>query len=123
MDKWLWFARILKTRTRATRLVAAGKVRVNREKADKPSQTVRAGDVLTVTVNRRIVILKILDAGVRRGPASEARALYEDLTPEEVAPAPLKGMADAAAGVRLPGSGRPTKRERRELDRLRRGEN
>jgi len=120
LDKWLWFARVVKTRTLATRLVSGGKVRVNRAATDKPSQVVRPDDVLTITVNRRIRILKIVDVGSRRGPAEEAQALYEDLTPEDTAPAPAKGLVTPApVGQRVPGHGRPTKRERRETDQLR----
>ena len=100
--------------------MTSGKVRINREKVDKPSQAVRVDDVLTVTVNRRIRILKIADTGARRGPAEEARALYDDLTPEEEAPAPAKGLVTVPSGKREPGAGRPTKRERRETDLLRR---
>jgi ribosome-associated heat shock protein Hsp15 len=82
IDKWLWFARIIKSRTLAAQLVTEGKVRVNRAKAIKPSQTVRAGDVLTVTVRGRVDIFKVLAPGERRGPPEEARRLYEVLTPE-----------------------------------------
>lgn len=120
LDKWLWFARVVKTRTLATRLVSGGKVRVNRTATDKPSYIVRPDDVLTITVNRRIRILKVLDPGKRRGPAEEAQSLYEDLTPEEEAPPPGKGLVTPTpVARRMPGGGRPTKRERRETDQLR----
>jgi len=82
IDKWLWFARIIKSRTLAAELVVEGKVRVNRVKAAKPSQTVRAGDVLTVTLRGRVDIFKVLAPGERRGPPEEARRLYEVLSPE-----------------------------------------
>jgi len=118
LDKWLWFARVTRTRTLATRLVTAGKVRVNSEKVTKPSQSIRAGDVLTVTVNRRVRVLKVERAGNRRGPASEAVTLYEDLTPQETGPAPQKGLAGLTSPVRDPGQGRPTKRQRRQLSKL-----
>lgn len=111
LDKWLWYVRALKSRTMAADLVVAGKVRINRERAEKPSQTVRPGDVLTVVVGGRVRVLKVLAPGDRRGPASEARLLYEDLSPP---PAP----ADPAPGVRDTGAGRPTKRDRRAIDRL-----
>ena len=81
IDKWLWFARIIKSRTLAAQLVVEGKVRVNRAKAVKPSQTVRAGDVLTVTIRGRVDIFKVLAPGERRGPPEEARKLYDVLTP------------------------------------------
>jgi ribosome-associated heat shock protein Hsp15 len=82
LDKWLWFVRVVKTRTLAAALVAEGKVRVNRERASKPSQALRVGDVVTVTVHAQVRVLKVLGTGARRGPPVEARDLYEDLTPE-----------------------------------------
>lgn len=116
VDRWLWFARVVKSRTLAAGLVEAGRVRLNRDKIAKASQNVRLGDVLTLTVGPRLRILKVVGLGKRRGPAPEARLLYEDLSPpppprEEVATTPM-------AGEREPGSGRPTKRDRRLTDRL-----
>lgn len=111
LDRWLWFTRIVKSRTLAASLIADGKVRVNRERVTKPSQTVRPGDVVTLTAHRKVFVLEVVDLGARRGPPAEARALYEDLSP----PAPPTAGQD---GGRLPGSGRPTKRDRREIDRL-----
>ena len=118
LDRWLWFARVVKSRTMAAGLVAAGKVRVNRERVTKASHQVRNGDVLTITVGPRVRILKVLAAGERRGPASEARELFEDLTPP-VEPASRSQSLPATGGERLPGAGRPTKRDRRLTDRLR----
>jgi ribosome-associated heat shock protein Hsp15 len=114
LDKWLWFARVVKTRSLAAALVEDGKVRVNRIKITKPSQSVRIGDVLTVTVGPRVRLLKVMAFGERRGPPSEAQALFSDLSPPPASPEPEA----AAAGGREPGSGRPTKRERRELARF-----
>jgi ribosome-associated heat shock protein Hsp15 len=127
IDKWLWFARLTKTRTLAAELVAGGKVRLNRARVEKPSQTVRIDDVLTVALNRRVRLFKVLDLGVRRGPSATARTLYEELTAEAD---PLKPLAQSSLqlpswqengvgpGRRVPGSGRPTKKERREIDRI-----
>lgn len=81
LDKWLWFARIIKSRTLAAQLVEDGKVRVNRVRATKPSQVVRSGDVLTIAVRGRIQVLKVLAASERRGPPAEARLLYEVVSP------------------------------------------
>jgi ribosome-associated heat shock protein Hsp15 len=111
----LWFARVVKSRTIAADLIESGKARLNRSKVLKPSQGVRAGDVLTVAVGPRVRVLKVLALGERRGPALEARLLYEDLTAVSDG-APVSPTADG--GVRLPGSGRPTKRDRRQTDRL-----
>jgi ribosome-associated heat shock protein Hsp15 len=79
IDKWLWFARIVKTRSLAAALVSGGKVRVNRQKIAKPSHPVAPGDVLTIALRGHVRVLKLLDPGTRRGPAPEARLLYEDL--------------------------------------------
>ncbi|MGI6856477.1 RNA-binding S4 domain-containing protein [Mesorhizobium sp. 1B3] len=117
LDKWLFFARVVKSRSLAAKLVQAGRVRVNRDKADQASHMVKPGDVLTVTLDRRILVLKVLGGGARRGPAEEARTLYEDLTPP-AAPRD-KALPDALPPYREAGSGRPTKKERRETDRLR----
>lgn len=117
LDKWLFFARVVKSRSLAAKLVHSGAVRVNREKTAQPSQPVKVGDGLTITLDRRILVWRVLDTGTRRGPAEEARTLYEDLTPK---PDPAAGAAEPApAAERAPGSGRPTKRERRLTDRWR----
>ena len=81
IDRWLWFARIVKTRSLAAALVSGGKVRVNRHKIAKPSHPVAPGDVLTIALRGHVRVLKLLDPGTRRGPAPEARRLYEDLAP------------------------------------------
>jgi ribosome-associated heat shock protein Hsp15 len=81
LDRWLWFARVVKSRTLAAEAVALGKVRVNRVRAAKASQALRPGDVLTLALGGRIRVLKVLATGVRRGPAAEARTLYELISP------------------------------------------
>ena len=113
IDKWLWAARAFKTRSLASSACDGGKVDVNGEAA-KPAKPVRAGDRVEITtpVGRRI--LKVVTLSDRRGAAPVARALYEDLTP----PAPPRAR-QAKPPYREPGAGRPTKRERREIDRLR----
>lgn len=111
VDKWLWFTRAVKSRTTAAALVTAGKVRINRVRCEKSSQVVRQGDVVTVAVGPRVRVLEVAALGVRRGPASEAQGLYKDLTPPPAA-------APEPAVRRDPGTGRPTKRDRRETDRL-----
>jgi len=108
LDKWLWYARLTKTRTLAQKLAASGHVRVNRDKTDSASHPVKTGDVLTVALPGGVRVLKILALGARRGPASEARLLYEDLSP----PAPRAVPGQDAGGSR------PTKRERRAFDRF-----
>ena len=80
IDKWLWFARITKTRSLAAALVSHGAVRVNRQKIAKPSHPVAPGDILTLAIRGRIRVLKVVEPGLRRGPASEAAGLYENLS-------------------------------------------
>lgn len=113
IDRWLFFARAVKSRSLAAKLVQAGNVRLNRDKVDQPSQQVKPGDVLTIRLERRVLVWRIVDPGVRRGPAGEARGLYEDLTPDEPARA---GPATAPVALRDAGSGRPTKKDRRAID-------
>ena len=115
IDKWLWHARVVRTRTAAAALADSGHVRVNGQRIDAASRAVKAGDVVTVALDRAVRVLKVLGFAERRGDADAARVLVEDLTPaldqprEPVSPAPA---------VREPGAGRPTKRERRAIDRL-----
>jgi ribosome-associated heat shock protein Hsp15 len=111
LDKWLWFARFCKSRTLASKLCAGGKVRIAGEIVHKAHYLVRPGDVLTFPQGSHIRVVRVLQIGARRGPATEARTLYEDLSPPVPPPS-----ADAR---RDPGTGRPTKIERRALDRLR----
>jgi ribosome-associated heat shock protein Hsp15 len=120
IDKWLFFARVVRSRSLAAKLVSGGSVRSNRDKIDQPSHGVKPGDVLTITLDRRILVYRVLSGGTRRGPAEEARALYEDISP----PLPPKGDTSSLDGLpkRDAGSGRPTKRDRRQVDRLMLGE-
>ena len=116
VDKWLWQARFFKTRSLAAELVITGRLRINAEHATKPSQAVRPGDVLTFPQGRRVRVIRIAALGLRRGPATEAQALYTDLN--ENTPQPAEPSAQVA--VRETGTGRPTKKQRREIDALRR---
>ena len=119
LDKWLWFARIAKSRTLAATAVTEGKIKVNRVKAEKASQLVKVGDVITSRMTRTIKVLKVVAIGTRRGPAPEAQRLYEDLTPPE--PRNEGGEEKVGWAERAAGSGRPTKRERRQIDEFKRG--
>jgi ribosome-associated heat shock protein Hsp15 len=114
VDKWLWAARAFKTRSLATAACAGGKVDVNDETA-KPARPLRVGDVVRITLGQgRRRILKVGALADRRGSGAAARLLYEDLTPPEP-PRPRW----TAPLFRPPGAGRPTKRERRDIERLR----
>lgn len=116
LDKWLWFARLAKTRSLAARLVESGKVRINRVRALKPSRLVHLGDVLTVVIAGKVRIAKVADLGTRRGPAKEARMLYEDLSPSPERQNSPHEESAAPLAQREQGSGRPTKRDRRRIE-------
>ena len=119
LDKWLWFARFVKSRSLASKLVGAGNMRVNGAPTQKAHHAVKAGDVLTFALGPHIRVIRIVALGIRRGPAPEARLLYDDLDPP--APRAPAGSPDAATPVpamREAGAGRPTKRDRRQIDRL-----
>ncbi len=81
-DKWLWHARFFRTRGRAADVVSAGKLRVNGARVAKPAHTLRIGDVLTFSQERTVRVVRVTGFAERRGPASEAQQLYQDLTPE-----------------------------------------
>ena len=113
IDKWLFFARIAKSRTLAQEWVAGGHVSVNGEKLRRPSAEVRIGDRLEVLAERRTYILVVRAAASRRGPYEEARLLYDDESP------PPERLTPFEQAQRAPGTGRPEKKDRRALDRLR----
>lgn len=117
LDKWLWHARFFKSRTLAAKQCGAGRVRINRQPAEKAHQMVRPGDVLTFPQGNDVRVVRVVALGERRGPAPEAQELYEDLSPP--APRLQSSMpAPAQPARREKGAGRPTKAERREIDRL-----
>ena len=113
LDKWLWCARLAKTRSGAARLIEARKVRVNGDRALKASRLVRLGDVVTLAFLGRLSVSRVLGSTERRGPASLASTLYEDLTPQAL---PTADQGVDGSGRQGP---RPTKRDRRRLDALR----
>lgn len=123
LDKWLWHARFFKTRTLAAKVIDGGHCRVNRERVRKPGHGIKPGDVLTFAQGRLIRVIEVGSLSERRGPAPEAQQLYNDLDP----PAPRDKPADRPAGEtdiprREPGSGRPTKKERRDMERVQKGD-
>jgi ribosome-associated heat shock protein Hsp15 len=79
LDKWVWHARVVKARTSAAALVEAGHVRINGVREKAPGHSVKAGDVLTIGLDRRVRVLKVVGFSERRGDASSARVLYDDL--------------------------------------------
>lgn len=79
IDKWLWHARLCKTRGLAASIVTGGKLRINGQRTEKPGRAVGQGDVLTINLAGHVRVLRILACGTRRGPASEATMLYEEV--------------------------------------------
>ncbi len=121
LDKYLWFARVVKTRTLAAKLISGGNVRVNTERITSPSKLVAPGDVLTIAVQRTVRVLKINAPGVRRGPFVEAKQLYEEIG--ETATPAKHGMAHDTRPDSKPGPApRPDKRARRAAALLKRQE-
>ncbi|MEO0822544.1 MAG: RNA-binding S4 domain-containing protein [Pseudomonadota bacterium] len=114
VDKWLWFARFFKTRGLAGEVAASGKLRINGRHCAKPAQAVGPGDELSFVQGGRVRAIRVEAIGARRGPASEAQTLYTDLDP-----APPPGAQTAPAPEPRAGE-RPTKKDRREIDALRR---
>ena len=80
LDRWLWQARFFKTRTLAAQHATRRKIRINRLLVIKPHYRVRPGDVLTFSYGQSVRVVRVLALGTRRGPASEAQALYEEVT-------------------------------------------
>lgn len=111
LDKWLWHARFFKTRSLAAAQVAGGAVRINGNLTQKRASNVGPGDVLTFTQGDHVRVIQIEAIGQRRGPAPEAQMLYTDLSPPQPKP---KDRQPENPGYE--GKGRPTKRDRRQLD-------
>ncbi len=112
LDKWLWQARFFKTRSLCAKQISAGHFRLNGQKISKPATIVRVGDGLVFPQARDLRVVKIAALGTRRGPASEAQALYEDLTPK---PDPAEITPDVPNNDR---KGRPTKKDRRMINQM-----
>ena len=116
IDKWLWHARVVRTRTAAAGLVDGGLIRINGARVDAASRAVRVGDVVTITFDT-IKILKVTGFSERRGSATDAALLYENM--QVVAPVRQGNVASEPE----PATRRPNKRERRDLVRLKRPDN
>lgn len=116
LDRWLWHARVVKTRDLAKSLIEGGHVRVDRQPETKAGHAVKLGQTLTIVLPARVRVLKITGFVERRGSAEVAARLYEDLSPPPPPRDPRPETIDLAS--RAPGAGRPTKRDRRATDRL-----
>ena len=112
LDKWLWQARFFKARSISAKVVIAGHVRLNGVKVKKTSTPIKVGDALEFLQVETLRIVKIEVLGTRRGPATEAQSLYDDLTPVPEIP---------EITPEIERKGRPTKRDRRAIDKIKRG--
>ena len=115
LDIYLYYIRIFKSRNIATRFVLTNRLRISGQVTQKPHKMISIGDVLTITINDNIKVLKVLDIPNRRGPYSEALNFYEEITPIERISKKKSLKPDIKFVERV---GRPTKRERRQTDRL-----
>ena len=115
LDVYLYYIRIFKSRSLATKYILSNRLRISGQVTQKPHKMISIGDVLSMTIRGNVKILKILDIPNRRGPYSESLNFYEDITPIENNQKReyLKPNIKFAERV-----GRPTKRERRQTDRL-----
>ena len=119
VDKWLWAARYFKTRSLAADAVDGGKVQVNGERA-KPAKLVRPGDEIRLRSGPYEYVLRVLGTGEKRGPAPEAQRLYEETAPSREAREKLHWQLTKAAPPMEAAAGRPTKQDRRALEKFRR---
>ena len=118
LDKWLWYGRFFKTRSAATKAISDGRFRLDGMVMNKPHRQAICGQVLTFIQGDRIRVIRILALGSRRGPASEASDLFEDLTPALDVLQKTERPKQPEFEARSKGSGRPTKLQRRATDRL-----
>ena len=118
MDKWLWAARFFKTRALASRACELGRVQSNGERA-KPSREVRLNDLLQVKNESGDFEVRVLGLSEVRGPAPVARTLYQETEASQTARARLAEQRRLEPIFDLAQQGRPSKRDRRRLDRLR----
>jgi ribosome-associated heat shock protein Hsp15 len=119
VDKWLWAVRVFKTRSAANEACGNGRVRVNDEVA-KPATKVTVGDVVSARRRDRTITYEVLQVLEKRVSAQLAAEAVDDLSPPRPESPPSSGEPAALSGVRDRGTGRPTKRERRQLERFRR---
>ena len=115
LDIYLYYIRIFKSRSIATKFVLTNRLRISGQVTQKPHKMISIGDVLTITINDNIKVLKVLDIPNRRGPYSESLNFYKDITPIESIAEKENRKLDVKFVERV---GRPTKRERRQTDRL-----
>ena len=115
LDTWLWYARFYKSRSLSSKAILSGKLRVNSDKIIKPASKVKINDVLTINHVNMVRIIQIQSIGARRGPASEAQTLYNDLSADVTATSKIKDVSEKS---KKDTNKRPTKKDRRILDKI-----
>lgn len=119
IDKWLWAARFFKTRSVAADAVAGGKVEVGSERV-KPARHLHVGEEVRLRLGPYVHVVIVRQLSEHRGPAVVARQLYEETAESRAAREHLAWQLKHAAPIMEPGEGRPTKKDRRSLERMRR---
>ena len=115
LDIWLWYARFYKSRSLSSKAILSGNLRVNSIKIIKPASKVKINDVLTINHVNKVRIIRIQSIGARRGPASEAQALYNDLSVDGTTTSKIKDVSEKS---KTDTNKRPTKKDRRILDKI-----
>ena len=115
LDTWLWYARFYKSRSLSSKAILNGKLRVNSNKVIKPASKVKINDVLTINHINMVRIIQVQSLGSRRGPASEAQKLYNELSENRIDASKIKSASEKPKRER---NKRPTKKDRRMLDKI-----
>ena len=115
LDTWLWYARFYKSRSLSAKAILSGKLRVNSNKIIKPASKVKINDVLTINHINMVRIIQVQSLGSRRGPASEAQKLYNDLSGDKIDASKIKSVSEKS---KKETNKRPTKKDRRILDKI-----
>ena len=115
LDTWLWYARFYKSRSLSSKAILSGKLRVNSNKIIKPASKVKINDVLTINQLNMVRIIQVQRLGSRRGPASEAQKLYNDLSGNIIDASKINSVSEKP---KKETNKRPTKKDRRMLDKI-----
>ena len=115
LDTWLWYARFYKSRSLSSKAILSGKLRVNSNKIIKPASKVKINDVLTINHINMVRIIQVQSLCSRRGPASEAQKLYNDLAGDITDASKIKSVSEKS---KKETNKRPTKKDRRILDKI-----
>ena len=115
LDTWLWYARFYKSRSLSSKAILSGKLRLNSNKIIKPASKVKINDVLTINHINVVRVIQVQSLGSRRGPASEAQKLYNDLSENIIDASKIKSVSEKP---KRETNKRPTKKDRRMLDKI-----